>query len=238
MAARFDTTQWSLVLAAGSDDSSAARRALAALCEAYWYPLYAFVRRRGYDADRARDLTQGFFASLLARRSFDDLRAERGRFRSFLLAALGHFLANQSAYRRAARRGGGAEPLPLAWDTAEGRYVHEPAQPATPETIFERRWALTVIDAALAEMRREWSARRDERTFERLKACLLGEAPPGGYAAVAADLGTTEGAVKVAVHRLRRRFRDVLRAHIAETVADPADVDDEIRFLIRTLDRG
>ncbi|HUF47746.1 MAG TPA: hypothetical protein VMM93_08010 [Vicinamibacterales bacterium] len=232
---RFETTQWSLVLAAGGDDPAAAQRALTTLCETYWYPLYVYVRRWGAPVDDARDLTQGFFASLLERRDFEDLSADRGRFRAFLLASLKHFLANQAAHARAAKRGGGLQPLPLEFNDAERRYRHEPAEPATPETIYERRWALTVIDRVLAGMRSDWLQQGRADEFEALKGSLLGEAPPGGYAAVARDLGTTEGAVKVAVHRLRRTFQRALRTHIAETVADPADVADEIRYLIRAL---
>jgi len=232
---RFETTRWSVVLAAGGGDSSASRRALAMLCETYWYPLYAYLRRRGVPVDDARDLTQAFLASLIERQSFDDVRRERGRFRAFLLASLRHFLANDAARRQALKRGGGIETVSLSVAEAEGRYQHEPAEPATPETIFERRWALTVIDRVLQRLRADAEAAGGAAEFDRLKACLLGEAPPGGYAAIAADLGTTEGAVKVAVHRLRRRFQHGLRTQIAETVADEADVDDEIRYLIRAL---
>jgi RNA polymerase sigma-70 factor (ECF subfamily) len=231
----FETTRWSVVVAAGGDDSSAARAALATLCETYWYPLYAYVRRRGTSADDARDLTQGFLTSLLERRDFERVRQERGRFRAFLLASLQHFLANDAARERAQKRGGGVTVLPLTPDEAEGRYRIEPQESTTPETLYERRWALTVIDRVLAELRGEWEADRREAEFDELKSCLLGLNPPGGYAAIAARLGTTEGAVKTAVHRLRRRFQVGLRTHIAETVSDPDDVDDEIRFLVRAL---
>jgi DNA-directed RNA polymerase specialized sigma24 family protein len=231
----FETTRWSLVVAAGSGDSSAARAALATLCETYWYPLYAYVRRRGTSADDARDLTQGFFTSLLERRDFEDLRQERGRFRAFLLASLQHFLANDAARRRTQKRGGGLTFLPLAFDEAEGRYRIEPAESSTPETLFERRWALTVIDRVLGELRREWEADGREAEFDELKSCLLGVNPSGGYAAIATRLETSEGAVKTAVHRLRRKFQSALRKDIAETVSDPDDVDDEIRYLVRAL---
>jgi len=236
---RFDTTRWSLVLAARGDDSAEARRALESLCEAYWYPLYAFVRRRGETPDDARDLTQAFFASLLARRSFDDLAPERGRFRAFLVAALKHFLANQGARARAQKRGGGLSfgPLIPGADVAEGHYQQEPADPTTPETLFERRWALTVIERVLEELRGRWASDGREREFEALKECLLGQSPRGGYSAVADDLGMTPGAVKAAVHRLRRRFHDGLHRHIAETVDDPAEIEDEIRYLIAVLGR-
>ena len=231
----FETTQWSLVVAAGGDDSAAARAALATLCEAYWYPLYAYVRRRGTNPDDARDLTQGFLTSLLERRDFEHLDQQRGRFRAFLLASLQHFLANDAARRRTQKRGGGMMLLPLAFDEAEGRYRVEPEDSTTPETLYERRWALTVIDRVLGELRSEWAARGREAEFDQLKSCLLGTHPPGGYAAIATRLGTSEGAVKTAIHRLRRTFQVALRKDIAETVSDPADVDEEIRYLVRAL---
>ena len=231
----FETTQWSLVVAAGGDDSSAARAALSTLCETCWYPLYAYVRRHGANADDARDLTQGFLTSLIERRDFEHLDQAHGRFRAFLLASLQHFLANDAARRRTQKRGGGVTLLPLAFDTAEGRYRIEPQDSATPETLYERRWALTVIDRVLAQIRREWEASGREAEFDALKACLLGQNPPGGYQTLAARLGTTEGAVKTAVHRLRRTFQAALRQDIAQTVSDPADVDEEIRYLVRAL---
>jgi len=231
----FETTRWSLVVAAGSGDSSAARAALSTLCETYWYPLYAYVRRRGISADDARDVTQGFFTLLLARRDFEHLRQERGRFRAFLLASLQHFLANDAARRRTLKRGGQITFLPLAFDDAEGRYRIEPEEAATPETLYERRWALTVIDRVLNELRLEWEGDGRGAEFDELKACLLGVNPSGGYATIAARLDTSEGAVKTAVHRLRRRFQAALRKDIAETVSDPADVDDELRYLVRAL---
>ena len=232
----FETTRWSLVVAAGGDDSSAARAALAALCETYWYPLYAYVRRRGATADDARDLTQGFLTSLLERRDFSNLRQDRGRFRGFLLASLQHFLANDAARRRTEKRGGSVTVLSLDLDDAEGRYRFEPVEAVTPETLYERRWALTVIERVLGHLRQEWQAAARGAEFDALKACLLGQAPAGGYAAIASTLGTTEGAVKVAVHRLRRKFQAELRKDIGETVSDAADVDDEIRYLVRALD--
>ena len=223
-------------MAAGGDDSSAARAALATLCETYWYPLYAYVRRRGAAPDDARDLTQGFLTSLLERRDFENLRQERGRFRAFLLASLQHFLANDAARRRTQKRGGGVLLLPLDYDEAEGRYRFEPLEPVTPETLYERRWALAVIDRVLAHLRQEWEATARGAEFDQLKACLLGQAPAGGYAAIAERLATTESAVKAAVHRLRRKFQTELRSDIATTVSDAADVDDEIRYLLRALD--
>ena len=232
----FETTRWSLVAAAGSEDTAACRAALAALCETYWYSLYAYVRRRGADADDARDLTQGFLTSLLDRRHFENLRADRGRFRAFLLASFQNFLAKDQARRNAQKRGGDVAILSLSFEDAEGRYRFEPAEPATPETLYERRWALTVIDRVLGRLRQEWESKKRAAEFDELKACLLGEAPSGGVAAIAQRLGLSETAVRVSVHRLKRKFQAQLKREIAETVSDPADVDDEIRYLIRALD--
>ena len=229
----FETTRWTLVLAAAGGDPQAARDALASLCQIYWYPLYAYLRRRGLDPEDARDLTQGFLASLIERQDFGGLQQDRGRFRAFLLASLKHYLSNWSARERTQKRGGGREIVPL--ENAEGQYVAEPEDHATPETLFERRWALTVVDHLLADLRATWSAQGRASEFDELKACLLGQAPAGGYAAAAVRLGTSEGAVKVAVHRLRRRFQSRLRERVAETVADGHDIDDEIRHLIQAL---
>jgi RNA polymerase sigma-70 factor (ECF subfamily) len=229
----FETTQWSLILAAAGSDSQAAREALSSLCQTYWYPLYAYLRRRGLDSEDARDLTQGFLASLIERQDFEGLRQDRGRFRAFLLAALKHYLSNWSARERTQKRGRDWQLVPL--ENAEGLYVVEPVDHATPERLFERRWALTVIDALLAELRTQWTDQGRAPEFDELKSCLLGQAPAGGYAAVAARLGTSEGAVKAAVHRLRRQFQSLLRQRVAETVADEQDVDDEIRHLIQAL---
>jgi RNA polymerase sigma-70 factor (ECF subfamily) len=172
---------------------------------------------------------------LLERRDFEHLRQERGRFRAFLLASLQHFLANDVARRRTQKRGGSMTLLPLAFDEAEGRYRIEPAESVTPESLYERRWALTVIDRVLGNLRREWEAAGREAEFDALKSCLLGLNPSGGYAPIASRLGMSEGAVKTAVHRLRRTFQAALRKDIAETVSDPADVEDEIRYLVRAL---
>ena len=221
------------MLAAAGNDSHAAREALSSLCQAYWYPLYAYARRRGLDPEDARDLTQGFLASLIERQSFEGLRQEQGRFRAFLLASLKHYLSNWSARERTQKRGGGWQIVPL--ENAEGQYLVEPADHATPETLFEKRWALTVIERLLADLRTEWTDEGRASEFDELKACLLGQAPVGGYTAVAARLGTSEGAVKTAVHRLRRRFQLLLRERVAETVANGRDVDDEIRHLIQAL---
>jgi RNA polymerase sigma-70 factor (ECF subfamily) len=232
----FETTRWSLIAAVGSGDSAACRAALAALCETYWYSLYAYVRRRGANPDDARDLTQGFLTSLLDRRHFENLREDRGRFRAFLLASFQNFLAKEHARHGARKRGGDVTILSLSFEDAEGRYRFEPAEPATPETLYARRWALTVIDGVLGRLRQDWESKQRAVEFDALKAFLLGEAPAGGYAAIAENLGLSETAVRVSVHRLKRRFQAQLKRAIAETVSDPADIDDEIRYLIRALD--
>lgn len=231
---RFETTRWSLVAAAGGDDSRA-HRALATLCEAYWYPLYAYVRRQGFDADDARDLTQSFFVRLLERQDIRDVRPERGRFRAFLLASLRHFLLNDLVHRRALKRGGGRTPLLSEFEHAEGRYVREPADRHTPETLFERGWALTVLDRVLRRLQRDWEAEGRGLDFHRLRGWLLGEPPTGGYKALGEDLGVTEGTARVAVHRLRRRFQRQLRETIGETVHSDEAIDEEIQHLFNAV---
>jgi RNA polymerase sigma-70 factor (ECF subfamily) len=228
---RFVTTRWSLVLAAGARTSAESRKALETLCRLYWYPLYAYVRRRGYDADESQDLTQGFFARLIEKHAVQAADPHRGRFRSYLLACLKHFLANEWDRAGAQKRGGGRTVISLDVRDAEGRYRLEPADELTAERLFERRWALTLLEMVLAELWRQYQRDGRQRLFDRLKG-FLGGGPAGGpYSRVAEELGMTEAAVKVAVHRLRRRYRELLREHIARTVASPEDVDDEVRQL-------
>jgi RNA polymerase sigma-70 factor (ECF subfamily) len=234
---RFDTTHWSLVQAAGEGESSEARAALATLCEIYWWPLYWFARRRGHDADQAQDLTQGFLTRLIEKGDARDARPDRGRFRSFLLSAFTHFIQNQAQFDRAQKRGGGVPPLPLEFDAAEDRYRREPSDARTPETAFDRRWALTLLDQAFQRLRREESDAGRAAEFDLIKPGLLGQSPAGGYEAWARTLGTTEGAVKVAVHRLRKRFQQALRDEVAHTVSLATDVDDELRYLMAALRR-
>lgn len=233
---QFPATRWSVVLAAGRREGrEQARDALALLCETYWYPLYAFVRRRGCDADHARDLTQGFFTSLLAKQSSLRARPERGRFRSYLLAALKHYLANERDRERAQRRGGGQSLLRLDFEIGEKRYRLEPADNLTPEKIYERRWALTLLDEVLRRLEREYERAGKATQFHRLKPFLTGEGNRGSYAPLARELSMTEGAIKVAVHRLRRRYRDLLREKIAETVETPGEVEGELRHLLAAV---
>jgi RNA polymerase sigma-70 factor (ECF subfamily) len=235
MPRQFATTRWSVVLAAGETASPGSREALAKLCETYWYPLYAFARRWGHTADEAQDLTQEFFARLLEKHYLGDVRPERGRFRSFLLASLKHFLLNERDRVLAQKRGGGHALISLEIDTAEGRYRLEPPDKSTPETIYERRWALTLLDRVLARLRDEYAGSGRERVFESLSGFLTGQSWTPKYADIGAALDMTEGAVKVAVHRLRRRFGELLRDEIADTVAEPDDIEDEIRYLFKVL---
>jgi RNA polymerase sigma factor (sigma-70 family) len=227
----FATTHWSIVLAAGGA-TPAAGNALAVLCRAYWYPLYVFVRRQGHAPHDAQDLTQAFFARLLAKSALGAVTPERGRFRTFLLTAMEHFLINEWRRARTRKRGGGAPLLSLD-DDAEARYLREPADAITPEKLFDRRWALTLLDRVLVRLGGELAAVGKAAQFEALKFCLSGE--KHAYAEVARGLGMTEGAVKVAAHRLRERYRALIRAEIAETVASSEEVDSEMRDLFAAL---
>ena len=232
MSNRFATTQWSVVLTARDGSNPQARQALAALCESYWYPLYAFVRRRGHSADDSADLTQAFFADLLSRDFLSSIDRSKGRFRSFLLASLEHFLSRERDKAHAVKKGSGVRPLSLDAREAEDRYQLEPQDRRTPEMLFERRWGLTVLERTMGRLRAEFADQPDR--FERLKPSLTG-AEPAHYSEVAAGLGMSETAVKAAVHRLRQRYGRLLRDEIAETVADPAEVDDEVRHLLAVV---
>jgi RNA polymerase sigma-70 factor (ECF subfamily) len=230
-AGRFPTTQWHLVLIAGDGRSRESQEALAILCRTYWYPLYAFVRRQGYSPEESQDLTQGFFTKLLEKRYLRDYQRERGRFRSYLLASLKHFLANERDWTRAQKRGGGVSPLPVdaLIQTGEQRYRLEPRTDLTPEKIFEKQWAQTILDQVLLRLQGE------TEQFDRVKDFLIGDEARIPYKQLAVDLGSTEGALKVAVYRLRRRFREILRDEISHTVSDPADVQEEIRYLMTVV---
>jgi RNA polymerase sigma-70 factor (ECF subfamily) len=232
---RFRTTRWSVVLAARDRTSPEARQALRELCEAYWYPLYAFVRRQGHPAEEARDLTQEFFVRLLEKDFLALVDQSRGKFRSFLMAACKHFLANERDRARAQKRGGGRELLSLDARDGESRYAAEPFHDLTAERLFERRWALMLLHHVLERLRDEWRQTGKGEQFERLKAFLTGDKPAGQYAQAAEALGATPGAVRVAVHRLRRRYRELLREEIARTVNDPGEVEAEIRDLLAAL---
>jgi RNA polymerase sigma factor (sigma-70 family) len=220
-----------MVLAAGGDlSSTGARDALTTLCETYWYPLYAFLRRRGHAAGEAEDLTQAFFARVLEKRSLQHADPARGRFRSFLLTSLKHFTANEHDREIAKKRGGGTPVLALELQTAEGRFQLEPSTGETPERIFDRQWALTLLDCVIGRLRTEMLQRRKQSLFDALKMYLTGDTQ-ATYAETAARLDMSEAAVKVAVHRLRKRFRELLRDEIAQTVSSPEEIDDELCYL-------
>jgi len=231
----FATTHWSLVAAASPDETSRsrAREALEALCRAYWYPLYAFVRQRGYASEEAQDLTQAFFVTIVEKGGFASADPERGRFRSYLLGAMKHFLANQWHREQAKKRGGGVTIVDLDALDPEARYALKPVGSSDPDHAFDRAWAQESIARALERLRAESEARGKGELFAALKGGLTGDEP--ARRETAARLGMSEGAVKVAVHRLRQRYRQLLRAQIAETVADPADVDGEMRHLVAAL---
>lgn len=232
---RFATTEWCLVLAAGQRGSAAAENALARLCSLYWYPVFAFVRRQGHRTEEAQDLTQGFFARLIEKGDLGDADRSRGRFRSFLLTACQHFLANERDRVFAQKRGGGRVPLSIDVAAAEGRYERALAHSETPERLYDRQWCLTLLEGVLEAVRAEYAAADKERVFDRLKEFLTAGADAGSHADAAAELGMSAGAVKVAVHRLRGRYREELRRRVADTVDSNEEVEEEIRYLLKTL---
>jgi len=227
----FATTHWSVVLLADHSSSPAASGALEKLCRSYWYPVYAFVRRRGSSPHDAQDLTQEFFSRLLKRNSFADADPAKGRFRSFLVGALKHFLADEWDKARAEKRGGHCETFSLDALEPEARYALEPATDLTPERIFDRRWAMALLEQALWRLREEQAASGKVQHFELLKDFLTNEAGPGAYDGVAAQLETSVNSIAVAVHRLRQRYRDLVRSDVAHTVAGPDGIEEELRSL-------
>jgi RNA polymerase sigma-70 factor (ECF subfamily) len=231
----FETTRWSLVVSAGQVGTPESKEALGELCKLYWYPIYLFVRRRGYNADEAVDLTQGFFARLLEKNDLATADRSRGRFRSWLLGCLKHFLANEWDRTHALKRGGGKSVLSIDAEDAEGRYLREPSHDMTPERVYDRRWALTMLEQTLATLKEECKRNGKSKLFEAIKPALAGEGRDEGYAQIGAELGMSEGAVKVAAHRLRARYRDILRIRIGETVDTEQAVDEEIKDLFAAL---
>jgi len=225
----FTTTHWSVVLAAKQGDAPDARTALEKLCRTYWYPLYAFVRRRGCSPEDAEDLTQGFLASLLSAHALGTVHPAKGRFRSFLLASLNHFLANEWDKARTIKRGGGQPAISL--DTAETRYRAEPSEKMSPDRIFERQWAVTLLAQVATRLRENYEAAGKGPLFDALQVYLSGEKGLSPYRESADQLGMSLDALKKAVERLRRRYGELLREEIAQTVSDPAEVDEEIRYL-------
>jgi len=231
----FALTRWSVVLAAGSSDSTHAREALEKLCRTYWHPIYAFVRRQGHSPHDSQDLTQEFFARFLEKNYLGAVDRAKGRFRSFLLTSLKHFLANEWDKAGAQKRGAHPVLIPINFHSAETSYGLEPAESQTPEKVFERRWALALLEQVLARLRAEYTRDGKAKLFEHVKATLTGERHSVPYAEIGARLNLSEGAVKVAVHRLRQRYRELLREEIAHTVCTPEEVEEEIRALFSAL---
>jgi len=234
-AAVFDTTHWSEVLQAGGQSCPAATEALERLCHAYWYPLYVHVRRLGWGAEDAQDLTQQFFARLLERNYLELADRERGRFRTFLLTSLKHFLADEWEKLRTQKRGGGQTVI--SWDGVdpEERYRHEPTENLTPDRIYEKRWAGILLDGVLNQLRAEYELVGRVTEFDQLKSFVWGDGNPGSYAEAAARMNVEAGTLKVAVHRLRKRFREQLRLEVLKTVSSPAEVDAELGHLRELL---
>src|SRR5262249_32962700 len=210
------------------------KESLARLCTSYWYPVYVFIRRKGFNSEDARDCTQEFFARVIEKQYLAGLDQSKGRFRSFMLAAVSHFLCNQLDAQRTRKRGVGCDILPLEIENEEGEYRREPSHTCTPEALFEHQWALTLLDRTLKRLRAEYAG----PDFNRLKPFLMGEAERGHIATTAAEMGISEGALKVAVHRLRKRYREALPSEIAETVSEPEQVQEEIRYLLAVVARG
>jgi RNA polymerase sigma factor (sigma-70 family) len=231
----FLTTHWSVVLAVAGNDTARAQAALEKLCQTYWYPLYAYVRRRGHSVADAQDSTQEFFARLLAGNWVGDADRTKGRFRTFLLTALNRFLANEWDRTRAKKRGGGVVTVPLDTAIAESRYCADAANPLAPDRLYDRQWAMTLLDRALARLESEQQQADKADEFAVLSPALTAERGDIPYADMAAKLGHNEPAVRMAVHRLRKRFRELFREEIAQTVADPAEVEEEIRHLLAAL---
>lgn len=231
----FRTTRWTMIRSARAKDEPGSTEALASLCEAYWFPLYVFVRRLGHDAESARDLTQSYFLRLLERDYLDDVRPDAGKFRSFLLASMKHHIANTKRDAAALKRGGGHRLISLDLDDAERRYRHEPVSDETPDRAYDRRWALAVIDRAHRRLRREFEEAGRERHYDLLAGHLTDTADTRPHREIARALDTSEAAVKMTLSRMRRQFGRVLREEIADTIDDPESVDDEVRYLLSVL---
>lgn len=231
----FLTTHWSVVLKAGDEHSAEGREALEKLCRTYWFPLFAFLRRKGYDEETAKDLTQGFFARLLERKDLQAVDARKGKFRTFLLASLTHFLANEHDRAIAAKRGGGRVIISLDEIPPEQFQQFEPATHLSADKLFDQRWAMALLEQAVARLRAEMDSTGKSAQFERLKMFLTADPSDGEYHHAAQQLGSTSQSVAVMVHRLRQRYRELVRAEVADTVASPADVDEEMRHLYAAL---
>lgn len=231
----FATTQWSIVLAAGDVQHHQSREALSKLCQAYWFPLYGYIRRRISDVDEAQELTQAFFVELLEKNTIGSADQQRGRFRAFLLTALKHFLSKQWDKQRAQKRGGGKTPISLDFKAADSSLSIEPADGLTAEQLFDQQWAITLLERIMHRLAGEFVARGKSLQFETLKGFIVGEHAGVSYREIALTLGTTEAATKQMVSRMRRRYRELLRYEIAQTVTNPGEVEDEIANLFTVL---
>lgn len=234
-AGTFATTHWSVVLATGRSDAANAGLALESLYRTYWYPLYCYVRRKGRSPEDAQDLTQQFFTHLLSRHCLELADPARGRFRTFLLHALDHFLINDWKHGRRLKRGGGAPHLSLDAERAEHRYSHEPVTSLTPAVLYERQWATALLDRVLAELRKEYETTDRSALFAELAERMWGKDGAGSFLEIGRRLGLSEGAARGAMHRLRERFRERLRGAVAETLADPAELEPELRHLLAVV---
>jgi len=230
----FTTTHWSVVLGSRGE-SAAAQEALERLCRTYWRPIYGFVSRQGIEPEQAKDITQGFFALILERKDFQSVRQEKGRLRSFLLASLKHFMANERRDAATIKRGGGQTLIPLDWIESEGSTEFDRSDMLSADLLYDRRWAFTVLDRVFARLREESQASASAPLLERLNTWLSDEPDRPSQAEIAREFGTTENAVKQAFHRLRQRYRQVLREEVAHTVATPAEIEEELRHLIAAL---
>jgi DNA-directed RNA polymerase specialized sigma24 family protein len=230
----FHTTSWTLIRAASGDPTDS-REALAALCQKYWHPVYAFIRSRGYDREQSQDLTQGFFALLIEKNYLLDADPQRGRFRFFVLAAVKHFLANEWDRAKRLKRGGGQVPVSLDLAEAEAWHIVAAVEQATPESVYERRWALSLLENVMSKLRAEFADAGKANEFDRLSMFLNRDSDSARYDTVAEQMGISAGALRMSVHRLRRRYRSLLRTEIADSVCGPEEVDEELRFLLSIL---
>lgn len=231
----FATTHWSVVLTAGDARAPAASQALAQLCEGYWYPIYAYVRRRVSGVHEAQDLTQAFFEQLLERRAFEAADPERGRFRAFLLTACKRILINEWHKDRAVKRGGGRRPLSFDFDSGESKLGLVAADTLTPDELYDQKWAITLLERVMDQLRAEYAAKDRLAYFETLKNYLAGSPQDASFATAAQALGISDTTAKVAAHRMRKRYRELLRGEIAQTVERPEEIDEEIRDLFNVL---
>jgi RNA polymerase sigma-70 factor (ECF subfamily) len=232
-AASFATTRWTVVLGAGQDSSPAATEALEELCRCYWYPLYAYVRRKGYEPETAEDLVQGFFERFLEKNYLGEVSRDKGKFRSFLLAAMNHFMANEADKERAQKRGGMIEFLRLEQGFPEERFARESTINESPEKAYERRWAITLLQEAMDRLEQEYAVDRKSPQFHRLKIFLTDRPDDGEYDRAGSDLKATRSAITSLVHRMRRRYRELVRFEVAQTVATPSEIEEEMQYLRR-----